>query len=132
VPRGMSGSRRRRCRRGKPTRGGSRFLRHLVVIALAVIFVAPMVWGFFDSLREKHQGVSGPVIPNPAHWDNYSYAWSGVFSFQHYLWNTIVLTIVATVPAVLTSALAGYAFARIRARGRNALFILMLGTTFIP
>jgi multiple sugar transport system permease protein len=124
--------RRRRRRRWKPRRAAVRVFLHLIVISLAVIFVAPMVWGFFDSLREKHQGVSGPVIPNPAHWDNYSYAWSGQFSFSHYLWNTIVLTVVATVPAVLTSALAGYAFARIHARGRNFLFILMLGTTFIP
>jgi multiple sugar transport system permease protein len=36
------------------------------------------------------------------------------------------------VPAVITSALAGYAFARIRAPGRNAFFIFMLGTTFVP
>lgn len=124
--------RARRRRRWKPTRIAIRMLLHLIVIAIAAIFVAPMVWGFFDSLREKHQGVSGPVIPNPAHWDNYSYAWSGQFPFSHYLWNTVILTVVATVPAVLTSALAGYAFARIPARGRNALFILMLGTTFIP
>jgi multiple sugar transport system permease protein len=107
---------------------------HAVVLVLAAIFVAPILWGFFNSLRAPLQGVSGPVIPHPAHWDNYSYAWSAQipFSFPHYLWNTAVLTIIATVPAVMTSALAGYAFARMRARGRNVLFMVMLGTTFIP
>jgi multiple sugar transport system permease protein len=124
--------RRRRRKRWNPTRLAGRTLLHVLVLVLAAIFVAPIVWGFFNSLREAHQGVSGPVIPKPAHWDNYRYAWSGQFAFSHYLWNTVVLTFIATVPAVITSALAGYAFARIRARGRNTFFILMHGTTFIP
>jgi multiple sugar transport system permease protein len=104
----------------------------LVVVVLAAVFVAPIVWGFLGSLREMHEGVSGPAIPNPAHWENYSHAWSGSFSFPHYLWNTVVLTLIATVPAVISSALAGYAFARMRAWGRNTFFLFLLGTTFIP
>jgi multiple sugar transport system permease protein len=125
-------TRRRRRKRVRPARLATQAILYAFVLAFAAIFVAPIAWGFFNSLRELHQGVSGPVIPRPAHWDNYRYAWSGLFSFSHYLWNTVVLTFIATVPAVLTSALAGYAFARMRARGRNTLFILMLGTTFIP
>ena len=122
----------RRRKRVRPTRIAGRTLLHVIVLALAAVFVAPILWGFFNSLREVHQGVSGPAVPNPAHWDNYSYAWNGEFAFSHYLWNTVVLTFLGTVPAVLTSALAGYAFARMRARGRNAFFIFVLATTFIP
>jgi ABC-type glycerol-3-phosphate transport system permease component len=122
----------RRRKRWKPTRLAGRTLLHAVVIVLAAVFVLPIIWGFFGSLRELHAGVSGPVIPNPLHWGNYHYAWSGDFAFSHYLWNTVVLTLLGTAPAVLTSALAGYAFARMRAPGRNAVFIFVLGTTFIP
>jgi multiple sugar transport system permease protein len=125
-------ARPRRRRRGARKRLAGRTLLHVVVVVLAAVFVAPIVWGFFSSLREVHQGLSGPVIPSPAHWDNYRYAWSGEFAFSHYLWNTAVLTFLGTAPAVLTSALAGYAFARMRARGRNAFFIFVLATTFIP
>jgi multiple sugar transport system permease protein len=125
-------ARPRRRKRWTPKRVATRILLDAVVVVLAAIFVAPIVWGFFNSLREVHLGVTGPVFPRPAHWDNYSYAWSGIFPFSHYLWNTVVLTLVATVPAVITSALAGYAFARMRARGRNAFFLFVLGTTFIP
>src|SRR4030095_12302742 len=46
--------------------------------------------------------------------------------------NAGVLPLLRTVPAVFSSALAGYAFARIRVWGRNAFFIFMLATTFIP
>lgn len=129
---GRAPARRRRRKRWPPKRLAARTLLHLVVLVLAAIFVAPIVWGFFNSLREAHQGVSGPVIPKPAHWENYRYAWSGQFLFSHYLWNTVVLTLVATVPAVISSAFAGYAFARMRAWGRNAFFLFVLGTTFIP
>jgi multiple sugar transport system permease protein len=127
-------ARRRRRKRWAPKRLTARALLHVFVLALAAVFVAPIVWGFFNSLREMHEGVSGPAIPNPAHWGNYRYAWhgGGEWAFSHYLWNTVVLTFIATVPAVITSALAGYAFARMRARGRNAFFIFVLGTTFIP
>jgi multiple sugar transport system permease protein len=125
-------TRRRRRKRWTLARLATDVLMYGLVVVLAAVFVAPIVWGFFGSLREAHAGVGGAVIPHPAHWDNYHYAWSGLFPFSHYLWNTVVLTFIATVPAVLTSALAGYAFARIRARGRNTLFIFMLGTTFIP
>jgi multiple sugar transport system permease protein len=125
-------ARPRRRRRGARKRLAGRTLLHLVVVVLAAVFLAPILWGFFSSLRDVHEGVSGPVIPSPAHWDNYRYAWSGEFAFSHYLWNTAVLTFLGTAPAVLTSALAGYAFARMRAPGRNAFFIFVLATTFIP
>ena len=94
----------RRRRRRTPKRVAAQALLHALVVVLAAIFVAPIVWGFLNSLREAHQGVSGPAIPHPAHWDNYRFAWSGLFPFSHYLWNTVVLTLLATVPAVFTSA----------------------------
>jgi multiple sugar transport system permease protein len=125
-------ARRRRRKRWAPQRLATRALLYALVLLLAAVFVAPLVWGFFNSLREMHQGVSGPVVPSPAHEDNYNFAWSGLFPFSHYLWNTVVLTLIATVPAVITSAFAGYAFARLRAWGRNTLFIFVLGTTFVP
>src|ERR1041385_2347758 len=123
-----------RRKRRRPARIATRTLLYVTVIGLSAVFVLPLVWGFFNSLREAHQGVTGPAIPSPAHWDNYRYAWTAQIpdTFTHYLWNTVVLTALATIPAVFTSAFAGYAFARLRARGRNALFIAMLGTTFIP
>src|SRR6266511_2739964 len=108
--------RRRRRKRWTPKRLAARTLLYALVIALAAIFVAPLIWGVFNSLHEQ----------------NHHFAWSGLFPFSHYLWNTVVLTVIATVPAVITSALAGYAFARLRAWGRNTFFIFVLATTFIP
>ena len=49
-------ARARRRKRWAPKRLAGRTLLHLVVLALAAVFVAPMIWGFFSSLREVHQG----------------------------------------------------------------------------
>ena len=75
-------ARRRRRRRWTPARLATEAVLYALVLVLAAIFVAPIVWGFFSSLREMHQGVSGPIIPKPAHWHNYLYAWSGAFPFS--------------------------------------------------
>src|SRR4051794_16924925 len=76
-----------RIKRRSPARIAARTLLYTTVIGLAVVFVAPLVWGFFNSLREMHQGVTGPVIPSPAHWDNFHQAWSAQipYTFSHYL-----------------------------------------------
>jgi len=131
----MTRWRRRREQRRKawtPARVVRRVALYGLLLVLAAVFVLPLVWGVLGSLREKDAGVIGAVIPHPLHWENYRFAWSGIFVFSHYLKNTIFLSIVYTVPVVLTSALAGFGFARHRARGRNVLFMLVLATTLVP
>jgi multiple sugar transport system permease protein len=125
-------SRRRRRKRTSPWRVAERVFLYVLVIVLATLFVAPLVWGFLGSLKDPLAGVTGPAIPDDLRWDNYRYAWDGDFSFASYLWNTVVLTLLATVPAVFTSAFAGYAFARMHAPAKNLTFLLVLATTFIP
>jgi multiple sugar transport system permease protein len=125
--------RRRRRRRRSPSWLLGRALLYVTVLLLAGLFVAPVVWGFFVSLRPLNAGISGALISHPLHWGNYARAWHyPTLDFPHYLKNTIFLTALATIPIVLTSAMAGFGFARHRARGRNALFLLMIATTFIP
>ena len=123
---------RKRRKRMSWWRVAERAFLYVLVVFLGVLFVAPLVWGFLASLRDPSAGVSGPPIPEDLRWDNYRYAWDGAFPFATYLWNTVVITLLATVPAVLTSAFAGYAFARMSAPGKNMTFLFVLATTFIP
>jgi len=124
---------RRRRRRRTTQHLLGRVLVYGIVIALAAFFVAPVVWGFLASLRSSSAGISGAIISRPLHWHNYARVWHfPTANFPHYLKNSVFLTSLATIPIVLTSALAGFGFARHRARGRNSLFLLMIATTFIP
>ncbi len=131
----MKRFRHREGQRRKPwtlARVARRVALYGVLFLLVAVFVLPLVWGVLGSLRDRNLGVVGPLIPHPLHWENYSFAWSGVFPFAHYLKNTIFVSVVYTIPVVLTSALAGFGFARHRAKGRNVLFMFVLATTLVP
>jgi ABC-type glycerol-3-phosphate transport system permease component len=69
----MISVRRKRDQRRRPwtfRRIAGRGLLYGVLLALVVIFVLPLGWGILASLRDKNQGVLGPAIPNPVHWEN--------------------------------------------------------------
>ena len=56
----------------------------------------------------------------------------GLNGFSRALTNTVLVTILVVVGQVLTSILGGYAFARLRFRGREKLFLFYLGSIMIP
>lgn len=64
-------------------------------------------------------------------WRNYADAWRAA-PFARYFVNTIVMAGLTTIGQVITSALAAYAFARMRFRGKEAIFIILLGTMMVP
>jgi ABC-type glycerol-3-phosphate transport system permease component len=114
-------------------RGLSTLLTHGILLVGAFFFVAPMLFMLSTSLKAMRQISRFPPewIPNPVIWGNYP----GVFTYapMHvYLVNTLIIVIPSIVGAVLTSALAAYAFARLRAPGKQALFMLVLATLMLP
>lgn len=114
---------------------GSPFLVHAVLIAVAVIFVAPFLWMASTSLKtvEETSSASPGLLPHPAQWDNYRQVWyHEKLDFPLYLRNTVVIALLATTGAVFSSSVVAYGFAKIRFKGRRVLFVLMLGTMMIP
>jgi ABC-type glycerol-3-phosphate transport system permease component len=74
-----------------------------------------------------------PIVwwPRVAQWQNYLDVW-GVRFFPNWVLNSIFLTVVATTGTVVSSSLAGYAFARFRFPGKNVLFSVTLATLMLP
>lgn len=108
-------------------------ITHLILLVGSIFFVAPMLFMVSTSLKAMRQITRFPPewIPDPVIWGNYP----GVFTYapMHlYLFNTLTIVIPTIFGAVFTSSLAAYAFARIRAPGRNALFMLVLATLMLP
>ena len=106
---------------------------HLVLMAGGIVFMVPFVFLVSTSLKALRQIVVFPPIwiPNPVIWRNYT----DVFfyaPFHRYFLNTLLITSTWVIGAVLTSSLAAYAFARLRAPGRDALFMIMLSTMMVP
>jgi multiple sugar transport system permease protein len=69
--------------------------------------------------------------PSHPHWENYSRLFQAV-PISRYFWNSLFVSVVTTIGHVLLSAMAGYAFARLRFRGKNFIFFIFLITLMVP
>jgi len=70
-------------------------------------------------------------IPNPVKWSNYSDAFSYA-PMLRYIMNTLIIELFTILGQVISCTLIAYGFARFRFRGREVLFMIMLGTMLIP
>ena len=108
-------------------------LLYIVLIAMALVTLIPFVWMISASLKLDREVFSYPIrwIPETFHWENYRLIWSKV-PLLTYFKNTAFIAIVVTFIQTLTSSFAAYAFAKLRFRGRNALFICYVATIAVP
>ena len=70
-------------------------------------------------------------IPDPVRWSNYREVFE-VVSVLRYAANTMIVTIFSTLGVILSSSMAGYSFARLRFKGRDIMFGLILSTVMLP
>ncbi|HOK54052.1 MAG TPA: carbohydrate ABC transporter permease [Armatimonadota bacterium] len=108
-------------------------LTYLLLTAGAVIFALPFLWMISISLKEPAE-VALPglnLLPKKAIWANYPKALT-IMPFHLYLLNTLKVTFLSVIGTLLSSSIAAYAFARLRAPGREVLFFVMLATIMLP
>lgn len=110
-----------------------RIALHAVLIAVGFFMLAPLLWMLSTSLKEPGDIFIYPPqwIPDPVVWQNYVETVT-VMPFGRFYFNSTFQAAAVTVLQLLTSSLAAFAFARLRFRGRELLFLLYLGTMMIP
>ena len=108
-------------------------LSQLFLIGLSLFFLAPFVFMVSTSLKHPEQVFTETIewLPHPAVWGNYPAALAN-FPFWLYLKNTVTIAVCVVVGTVLSAALPAYGFARLRWRGREPLFLLLLATIMLP
>jgi multiple sugar transport system permease protein len=106
---------------------------HLLLAVGAVTMILPFLWMVSTSLKPEAQIFRFPPVWLPSRWEwgNYTRAMAAA-PFGRYFVNTIIFASAVTLSNLLLCSMAAYAFARLRFRGRNVLFILVLGTMMIP
>jgi multiple sugar transport system permease protein/sn-glycerol 3-phosphate transport system permease protein len=111
-------------------RTGGRFL-FLLLLSCAMAF--PFLWMIITSFKAFNQVFILPpnFLPFPLHWSNYIAAWNSA-PFGLYMFNSIFTTVVIVAIQLITSVLAAYAFARLKFRGKNVLFLIVLATMMVP
>lgn len=107
-------------------------IRYGLAITVSLLFALPLLAMLTTSLRDPARAAAGfSLLPDSFHWQNYIEAWRAT-NFPRQFVNSLVMALGVTAGQILTSMMAGYAFARIEFFGRKALFLLLLSTIVIP
>jgi multiple sugar transport system permease protein len=119
-----------------PPRTVAERIRVLVVytllVGVALLFFVPFFWSVSTSLKTLPESVAGfDLIPDDPSLRAYREVWTQ-FNFARFAANSAFLAVTLTITNVLLASIGGYAFARLRFPGREALFMLVLATLMIP
>ena len=104
----------------------------LVVCACGIL---PFLWMLSTSLKTSAHAMDYPPRwwPHPFQWRNYwEVLTSEKFNFRLWARNTLVIEVLTVTGTTISSAIVAYGFAKIRFKGRSALFAIMLATMMIP
>ena len=108
-------------------------LTWVFLIVMAILTLAPFVWVVSTSLRTPTQSFTEPPqwIPIDMDLSNYAQVFERI-PFWQQMGNSFFIVLSVVVGQLITAAMAGYAFGRLKFRGRNALFWIVLATLMIP
>jgi putative chitobiose transport system permease protein len=109
-------------------------LWYAVLIGMSVITVFPFAWILLTSLKGPNDlifSVPPQFLPNDPTLNNYAKVWD-VLPVPHFFLNSIVVSILVVVLNVLVASLAAYPLAKMRFRGREVIFYLLLATLIVP
>jgi multiple sugar transport system permease protein len=104
---------------------------HALLIALAVAFLLPVVFILLTSLMTNDQALSPKIWPEPFQWSNYTEVFSSSPLWRWAL-NSFMYASLATIGLLLSSIPIAYAFSRLRWRGRDAVFLVVLIALMLP
>ena len=106
---------------------------YAALILGSVIMIFPFVWMLLTSSKTIPESIAVPPVIFPSHWmlDNFVEAVESL-PFVSMYFNTIVMILFRVLFAVGFSSMAGYAFAKLKFRGKNLLFSIVLIQMMLP
>jgi cellobiose transport system permease protein len=110
-------------------------LTYLALLATLVLSAFPIYWTFVvaSATNETVAKVPPALLPGPHIMENVRRVFgTDAANFAEALANTAIVASAVTVSVLLFSSLAGFAFAKLRFRGRNVLLLGVIGTMMIP
>jgi multiple sugar transport system permease protein len=106
-------------------------LLYSALIAVAWVWLFPIAWAVSGSLKTEGEISQPTLLPAHPQWSNYTEVFA-LMPFWRMFLNTVLYAGCVTAGQVFFCSLAGYAFARLDFRGRDALFVVYLGTLMVP
>jgi multiple sugar transport system permease protein len=105
----------------------------LVLTIITLVFLLPLFWLLSSSLKETSELFSVPVkwLPSRPRFDNFVRMFT-YFPFTLYLKNTLIIVFFNIIGSTASSAVAAYGFSRLRWKGRDQVFVIVLITMILP
>lgn len=110
-------------------------ITYFLLFSLGILMILPFLWMVSTALKPDALVFKLPPewFPRPWVWRNFIDALMVLGHPVHlYAWNTTVITVLGVVGVLISSSLVAFGFARLEFPGRDALFILVLGTMMLP
>ncbi len=106
---------------------------YLIMIVLVLLVLLPLWWMVSTSLKAHQYILHTPpdLFPNPISFESYTRLGQEIDLLRTFF-NSLLVGVVGTFAQIIFAAMAAYAFARMRWRGRDAVFVLYLATMMIP
>jgi multiple sugar transport system permease protein len=110
-----------------------RTILYAITILGGIIYSMPFVWMLSTSVKPGYQVLRVPPewIPEVWEWENYTRPWT-TLPFAAFYKNTAIIAVSDIVLTLVASSLVAFAFARMRFRGRDSMFMLVLSTMMLP
>jgi ABC-type glycerol-3-phosphate transport system permease component len=107
---------------------------HVVMVAALIVTFIPIIWLISTSLKDRLGFAHDPagLIPKHPTLVNYRYTLTAVDNLPTYMRNSFIFALGTAALQVFVAALAGYAFARMRFKGRDTILVVLLLSMFIP
>ena len=111
----------------------SKCLLYVVLIILTFAMLVPFAWMFSASLKLDKDVFIFPIkwIQENPRWQNYVDIWTKI-PLMTFVLNTVKITLIVTVLQLLTSSFAAYAFAKLKFRYKDTLFMAYIATIAVP
>ena len=112
---------------------GNKIIIHLLLIVAVLMTIGPFIWMFLTSIKTYEEAIRIPpqLFPATPQWVNYKIILDK-FPIGTLYFNTFFTVTVVVIGQLTISALAAYAFARLRFPGQNILFLGILALLMIP
>jgi multiple sugar transport system permease protein len=104
---------------------------HSLLFAAAAAFLAPFLFIALTALMTNQQALSTDLWPHPFRWSNFTDVFQKA-PFWRWTLNTMIYSTLATLGVLVSSIPVAYALARLRWRGRQALFMVVLVALMLP
>ena len=111
-----------------------KFIAYFFLTVLGLLLAAPFVYVISMALASDATSakLTFTFIPHEFHFENFVRVFTTKLNFGKFLWNSLILVFFSMIGQVFVSSMVAYSFARLRAPGKEVIFIILLSTMMIP